>query len=252
MILPVINETTALRETVEIIRRDVKPHLLKELLVVVCPRTTPGAMAAIAGLQVECGELMVVLHQRLPRLGGAIREGFAAARGSHVIMMASDLETDPNDVRVLIEAAQENPAGIVTASRWLGGGRFSGYSRFKLVCNWIFQQIFAVLYATRLTDLTYAYRIFPTKLVQAIQWREVGHPFLFETILNPLRLGVAVTEIPSSWRARTEGESQNSFLGSFAYFRTGIVTRFIPRRAILRTGIPASVPAESGPARPGA
>jgi glycosyltransferase involved in cell wall biosynthesis len=233
IILPVMNETTSLEETVQIILRDVQ-DCIREFLIVVCKRTTPEAMAAVDRLQQTYGALVVVHHQKLPFLGGAVREAFDLARGSHVVMMASDLETDPNDVRTLIAEARKNPSAVVTASRWHQGGGFAGYSRVKLVCNWIFQRCFSVLYGVRLSDMTYAYRIFPTKLVQSIRWDELRHPLLFETLIKPLRLGVPVIEIPSVWRARTEGESQNPFFRNFAYFRTGLKNRFASRRAILK------------------
>jgi glycosyltransferase involved in cell wall biosynthesis len=234
IILPVMNETVSLEETVNIILRDVKERV-REFLIVVCDRTTPEAMAVVDRLARTHGALVVVHHQKLPFLGGAVREGFELACGSHVVMMASDLETDPNDVRVLIAKAEENPSAVITASRWREGGAFQGYSRVKLVCNWIFQHCFSALYGVRLSDMTYAYRIFPTKLVQSIRWDELRHPLLFETLVKPLRLGVPVIEIPSVWRARTEGESQNPFFRNFAYFRTGLKNRFASRRAILKT-----------------
>lgn len=238
VILPVINETTSLRQTVEIILRDAKDRL-RELLIVVCQRTTLEAMAVVEELQKELGDLVVVHHQQLPFLGGAMREAFALARGSHVIMMASDLETDPNDVGRLIAEAEKNPAGIVAASRWMKGGAFHGYSRVKLACNWAFQHFLSLLYGTRLSDMTYSYRILPTRLVQAIRWEELRHPFNLETMVKPLRLGVSVTEIPSVWRARIEGESQNPFFGNFAYFWLGLKTRFARKRSILQSDVGA-------------
>lgn len=234
VILPVMNETTSLAETVQIILRDVR-NSIKEFLIVVCDRTTPPAMAVVKQLQKDLGELVVVHHQKLPYLGGAVREAFEIARGSHVILMASDLETDPNIVRVMIAEEEKNPAGIVTASRWIKGGSFRGYSKTKLTCNWIFQRLFSLLYCTHLSDMTYAFRIFPTKLVQAIYWEELRHPFLFETLTKPLRLGVPVVEIPSVWMARTEGDSQNKFFRNFVYFRTGLKTRFIRKASLLRS-----------------
>ncbi len=137
-------------------------------------------------------------------------------------MMASDLETDPRDVPILIAEAKKLPDAIITASRWRKGGGFEGYSRVKLLANWTFQKSFSALYATRLTDMTYGYRIFPTRLVQAIQWEEVRHPLLFETLIKPMRLGVKVVEIPSVWKVRHEGESQNTFFRNFEYFKTGL------------------------------
>jgi hypothetical protein len=232
--LPVVNETTSLQQTVDIILRDVKADVC-ELLIVVCKKTTPEAMSVVSRLQKELGDLVVVHHQTLPFLGGAVREAFELARGSHFIMMATDLETDPNTVRDLVAEARKNPAGVATASRWREGAGFKGYSRVKLLCNWVFQRFFSLLYGTSLTDLTFAYRILPTKLVQAIHWEELRHAFLFETLVKPLRLGVPVKEIPSSWRARLEGESQNSFFLNFLYFRTGLKTRFSSRRALLKS-----------------
>lgn len=233
IIVPVINETSSLEETVRIILRDVKDRI-DEILIVVCKRTTPEAMETVGRLSQSLGSIVRVHTQKLPYLGGAVREAFDLARGSHVVMMASDMETDPNTLKDLIENAERHPAAIVTASRWRLSKGFQGYSKIKLLCNWAFQRFFAVLYGVRLTDMTFAYRIFPTKLVQRIEWQELRHAFLFESLVKPLRLGVEVIEIPSGWKVRTEGVSQNTFLLNFIYFRTGLRTRFASRKSILK------------------
>jgi hypothetical protein len=242
IVLPVMNETTSLEETVGIILRDVKDRT-KEILIVVCERTTAEAMATVDRLSKRLGGLIRVHSQKLPFLGGAMREAFDLARGSHVVMMASDLETDPNAVTTLIANAEALPSAIVTASRWRAGRGFQGYSKAKLLCNWAFQRFFSLLYGVRLSDMTFAYRIFPTKLVQGIRWEELRHAFLFEALVKPLRLGVQVVEVPSVWKARTEGESQNTSLLNFAYFRTGLRTRFASRESILKPGMRIDNPA---------
>ena len=238
IVLPVMNETTSLEETVKIILGDVKDRT-KEILIVVCERTTAESMAVVNRLSKSLGGVVRVHCQKLPFLGGAMREAFDLAQGSHVVMMASDLETDPYAVKTLIAHAETRPAAIVTASRWCHGGSFHGYSKTKLVCNWAFQRFFSLLYGVRLSDMTFAYRIFPTRLVRSIRWEELRHAFLFETLVKPLRLGVQVIEIPSAWKARTEGKSQNTFLLNFVYFRTGLKTRFTSRQSILKPGTPA-------------
>ena len=170
---------------------------------------------------------------------GALREAFDLATGSHVVMMASDLETDPRDVPVLIAEARRNPGAIITASRWREGGGFQGYSPVKLVANRIFQKFFSLLYATHLSDMTYGYRLLPTWVVQSVRWEELRHSFFFETLVKPLRLGIPVVEIPSHWKARSEGESQNTFFRNFQYFQTGLKARFCSRSSLLRPGITA-------------
>ena len=148
-------------------------------------------------------------------------------------MMASDLETDPALPR-LIELARQEPQAIGTVTRWREGGGFKDYAPVKLAANWLFQKAFSLLYWSPLSDMTYAYRIFPTRLLQAIRWEELRHPFLFETLIKPLRLGVRVIELPGMWQARTEGESQNTFARNFEYFRIGLRVRFADRTQILR------------------
>jgi len=233
IILPAINETGALRETIRHIEAKNCRDVL-EYLIVLCRKTTSDCRAVAEALVAELPQRVRIVEQQLPFVGGAIRDAFAVARGTHVIMMASDLETDPSAVSVMVVEAQRRPSAIVTASRWKGGVRFEGYNPMKLVLNRLFQGMFAVLYRVRLTDMTYAYRLFPKELVQSIQWEELKHPFFLETIVKPLRLGVEVVEIPTTWRARSEGESQNTFMRNFVYFRIGLKTLFLPRKRILR------------------
>jgi glycosyltransferase involved in cell wall biosynthesis len=233
ILLPVINETTSLVKTVETIRNHSDPDV-KEFLMIVCEKTKRESLEICDSFRQKDPERFVVHHQKLPFLGGAIREAFDRARGSHVVLMASDLETNPEDVRPLIEEAKRTPEAIVTASRWIQGGRFEGYDRLKWFLNYIFQKFFSLLYGTRLSDMTYGFRIFPAAVVRSIRWEELRHPFLFETLIKPLRLGVPIREIPSVWKAREEGESQNTFLRNFSYFRTGLKVRFYPREKLLK------------------
>ena len=206
---------------------------LAEILIVFAKRTTQDALREIEMLTQQYPELIRTHEQQMPYIGGAMREAFDRCLGSHVIMMASDLETDPQLVEKLISISKKNPKVIVTVSRWIQGGGFHLYSPIKLVANWIFQKIFSLLFWTKLTDMTYAYRIFPSYLVKEIQWEELRHPFLFETIIKPLRLGVLVFEIPGQWSARLEGDSQNTFMRNFDYFRVGLRVRLMRRSKIL-------------------
>jgi len=206
---------------------------VKEYLIVICNKTIPKSLETIKELQLKYGDKMVILEQKLPFLGGAIRDAFDACKGTHTIMMSSDLETDPAMAKELIRLSKESPDKIITTTRWVKGGGFTGYNPVKLVLNWIFQKMFSILYHTNLTDMTFGYRIFPTALVQSIRWEEVRHPFLLETVLKPLKLGVKVVEIPIKWEARLEGESQNPFFRNFVYFRIGFKVLFYSKKKIL-------------------
>ena len=233
VILPVLNETYSLRSTVEILQEN-DSGLISRFLVVVSPKTSPESNEVIAELRETSRIPLDVLVQTRPFLGGAMQDAFEALTTSHAVMMASDLETNPRDAAAMLELAKAHPQMIITASRWRQGGSFAGYNKAKLIANWIFQHFFSVLFGTDLTDMTYGYRVFPTPLLRQIKWEAFRHPFLFESMLKPLRLGVKVIEIPSAWSARTEGTSSNAHYRNFAYFPLGFKIRFRPIRDLLK------------------
>src|SRR6202035_6084934 len=86
IVLPVVNETYSLVETVDSILEASKSDV-RELLIIVCDKTTGESMATIKNLSARLGDLVVVHHQKLKFLGGAMREAFDLARGTHTIMM---------------------------------------------------------------------------------------------------------------------------------------------------------------------
>jgi hypothetical protein len=63
-----MNEAISLDETVKIICRDVRGKI-KEILIIVCKRTTPEAMAVANRLRGSLPELVIVHEQSLPYLG---------------------------------------------------------------------------------------------------------------------------------------------------------------------------------------
>lgn len=232
IILPSMDETWSLRETVERIEETNHADVL-EYLIVISKQTTAACRATAEQLVTKFPDRVFVVEQRLPFLGGAVRDAFDVARGSHVVMMGADLETDPATLPVMVAEAKQHLTSIITATRLKGGLRFEGYDSFKLILNRLFQGFFAKLYNVRLTDLTFAYRILPTDLVRSIRWEELKHPFLFETLVKPLQLGIEVVEVPSRWQKRREGVTHNTFLTNFLYFRVGLKTRFQSRLSLL-------------------
>lgn len=237
IILPAVNETFSFEETVEIILQECSKEDIKELIAVVCKKTTKESLASIYKMKSRCeqaGYTFLILWQKRPFAGGAVRDAIDIASGSHLIMMSTDLETDPHIVSKLIETEKKNPGDITTASRWLQKSNFVGYDRKKYFLNFCFQKIFSLYYGVNLTDMTYAFRIFPTILMKRIQWEELKHPFYLETALKPIRLGIPFHEIPAKWTSRQEGESQNSFLQTFAYVIPALRIRFYSKKRILR------------------
>ena len=226
VILPVINETFSLQKTVEIIIENSKEDISEIIIVASKEKTIDDSFRLINHLEnIKYPNLIKTHYQTLPFIGGAIQKGFEVSEGTHIIMMASDLETDPNDVKNLINLSKLNPSSIITANRWIKGGTFKKYNIIKFYLNFIFQLMLRCIFLTKLSDMTYGFRIFPSNLIKEIKWQELKHPFLLETILKPLLMKVNIIEIPSKWTARLEGTSQNSFIENFRYIKTALNIR---------------------------
>ena len=230
-ILPVLNETYSLQETVDTIF-SLAGSELHEVLIVTAESTRAESQEVIESIRKKRPAGIRVHRQKLPFLGGALQDAFDIAAGEHIMMMASDLETDPNMIPAFIEAMKTGSWDIVAGSRWIKGGGFEGYSRVKLVLNYLFQKIFRILYNTKVTDLTFAYRLYRKPILEGIIWEELKHPFLLESLLKPLRCGARITEIPCKWRARTEGTSANMFAETFKYLRVALKARLVSGRRL--------------------
>lgn len=217
IIMPVMDETTSLRETVEIVMQENAPRI-HEIICVTSKYSTAAALEVCHELALKWPEIVVVRQQERPYLGGALQDAFRWATGSHILLMASDLETPPHAAKELIAVAGQG-WDIVATTRWQGKGGFSGYNPVKYVLNWIFQKVIRTLYHTRLTDLTFGYRIYRAEFLKHHEWQELRHPFLLECLLRPLMRGATSTEIPVFWEPRREGESHNPFWRNFLYFR---------------------------------
>ena len=158
----------------------------------------------------------------------------ALARGTHIALMSGDLETEPEAVDRMVRKIEETGADCVVASRWRGGGGFIGYDKTKLVLNWIFQKVFRILYWTKLTDLTYGFKILKKKVAEKIQWEGTLHEIFIETTVKPLRAGFTFEEVPSVWISRKEGVSKNTFMRNFRYIHFVNVYFHIIRYIIFR------------------
>jgi glycosyltransferase involved in cell wall biosynthesis len=215
VVLPVYSEVDSVRAIVHWLR----DHLggrLEEILLVLSPRSQEASRKVCEEM---AADPRVRLHVQVnnPGLGHAVREGYALTRGNLVLNMDSDGEMEIETVPRMLVALEQRQLDVVVAARWLPGGGFTGYSPFKKILNWGFQQLFRWLFWTRLHDLTYGFKLMRGELARGIRWEGTLHEIACETTLKPVRAGVRVGEVPTRWTARVQGTSKNTFWRNFRY-----------------------------------
>ena len=240
IILPTLKETDSFVQAVSMILDMNPPEDIKEFIAVVCDRTNPESFKYIEeGKKIAeaAGVPLKLLYQTHPFFGGAMRDGFDAAEGSHICVVTPDLDTAPEKLPELIALAKQYPGDIAIASRWKKGGGFGNYSKFKMIWNFAAQKFLDVLYFTTLSDFTWSNQLTPAILARAINYQEEKHPMSLERVVVPLRLGIRFHEIPAKIQMPEEGESVNPLHANFVYLRPAFRCRFAKKKDLVRPGI---------------
>ena len=235
VIIPVIRETELFERVVSLTLESCAVSDLKEFIIVVHPEyTSKESITSIEKMRPvseAAGVAYQVLEQKLPGMGGAMRDALEVAKGSHTIIQNADMALDPRVMAKMIACAKDTPATIISASRYIEKGSIEeGYKKLNLLWNRLAQVYCAILYQSRLTDFTYAYRCCPTVYYHAVQWEELKHPFALEGTLKFVRLGLPFREIPG----RQIGGSQSGYRETLLYLPVSLHVRFMRKKDILK------------------
>lgn len=224
VLIPVMNEVDSLNKTISIILEENNNNF--EIIIILSPKTKLQAKQNALKFENIPNLNAKVVIQSKPGIGGAYQDGIELSSGNFIIMIASDLETDPHLVRELIFASVENPEMIIATTRWKGlDAGFLNYGNVKYILNWTFQKMIRILFRSSLTDYTFGFRLYPTNSLKGRSWKELNFAFLLESILIPIREGWKVTEIPHAWKPRIEEKSSNKFIYYFDYFKVAYRVR---------------------------
>jgi len=220
-VIPITDETYSLKKTVDILISENKKYIKEIIIVASAVITKKASLYTAIQLKLKYKNIKIIF-QKNPYFGGAMIDGFKFSTGTHVLIIASDLETHPKEVKKMIKILLKNKNVIIGASRWLKSGGFYGYNKTKLILNFFFQLFFKILFFSNLTDFTYGFRIFPIEIIKKYKWKELKHPISLEMILRPLKDGYKSEEIAVKWKPRSEGRSKNPFFENFKYFNVGL------------------------------
>ena len=209
------SETELLRESVRQIRSQLR-EWPSEILIVVHPKSSAECLALCEALGRE-PDIRIIIQGPRSGIGWAYREAIPYVTGTHTLILSSDLETNPADAAAMVRKAEESRADIVCASRWMGGGGFSGYNPVKLVLNYGYNLMFRALYRTRIHDITFGYKLIRSEILRQLKWEYGTHEFCAELLLRPLRMGYTATEVPTRWIKRPEGDSKMTFMRNFRF-----------------------------------
>lgn len=168
----------------------------------------------------------VFVHQPQRGKGAALRAGFAAATGDIVVMIDADGSTDPHEMHRFVTALKDG-ADFVKGSRHMANGGSVDFTRVRSAGNRTFVGLANLLYRTRFTDLCYGYCAFWRDQLDALALTADGFEIETQLVLNAVKAGLQIAEVPSVELARRAGTSNlNAFRDGKRVLRTMLGERF--------------------------
>jgi len=145
-----------------------------------------------------------VIRQTLNGYGGALREGFAAARGTYILTLDADLSHDPDFIGKLWRSRDD--AEIVIASRYVRGG-VAYMSAYRSLLSRVLNRFYARGLDLPVHDLSSGFRLYRRATVESLALEGTDFEVLEEILVKAYAAGWRVAEIPFTYYPRAGGSS---------------------------------------------
>jgi glycosyltransferase involved in cell wall biosynthesis len=138
----------------------------------------------------------------------ALRAGFQAARGEAVVVTMADASDDPDDIPKMLAKLREG-YDVVSGSRYMRGGRQIGGPRLKGLLSRLAGRSLRLFGGLGTCDATTAFKMYRKAVLDGLEIESrLGFDISLEVVVKASLAGYRVTEVPTVWRDRREGESK--------------------------------------------
>ena len=176
-------------------------------LLVVYDRPSDSTAAPAAEYAQRDSRVRPLLNDLAPGPAGAIRSGIMAARAPVVVVTMADGSDGPDQIEQLTTMVEQG-AAVAAASRYMRGGRQLGGPRLKGLISRAAGLSLHALTGVGTHDATNSYKAYSKAFIDEVGIEsDAGFEIGIEMVAKALRRGLRVVEIPTTWRDRTQGQS---------------------------------------------
>jgi glycosyltransferase involved in cell wall biosynthesis len=204
IVLPVYNEGDAVEPVLRALSTGVEtPHEL----VVVYDFDEDTTIPVVARLAAEIPGLRGLRNDLGRGVLNAMRAGIAATDGPYVLISMADGSDEPHIVDAMVALARDG-ADVVSASRYMRGGRQVGGPLLKRLLSRTAGLTLHWFAGVPTHDPTNNFKLYSRRYLDSVQIDSTaGFELALELTVKATLLGRRVSEVPTTWRDRTAGQS---------------------------------------------
>ena len=203
IIIPCYNEIETIQEL--IFRVKSSPIHSKEIIIIDnC--STDGTREFLENLKDE--SLIIIFNNRNIGKGGSLAKGFSIASGDITLIQDADLEYNPREYEKLIAPIIDGNADVVYGSRFIGEAPHRVLYFWHRVGNGFLTLLSNILTDINLTDMETCYKVFKTKIIKSLKFKEKGFGFEPEVTAKIAKLNCRIYEVGISYFGRTYEEGK--------------------------------------------
>jgi len=199
IVVPAYNEEATLAE---IIARLLEVPEAGEI-VIVNDCSSDGTRAIADRLAAEHPRIKVAHHPVNAGKTEALKTGFALTTGQIVIVQDADLEYDPAEIGDVIAPIIEGHADVVYGSRFLVRKASRVLYFYHYLANKGLTFLSNLCTNVNMTDVETCYKAFRGDIIRNMTITSTGFGFEIEVTAKIAKLGIAIYEVPISYRGRT-------------------------------------------------
>jgi len=219
IIIPTYNESQNILKILKSIGDILPKNILAEAIVV--DDNSPDGTGKIVENYLKefkriTGYTIDVIHRTAKKgLSSAILNGIQQAKGDTIVVMDSDFSHPPQIIPRMLDALRKYQCDIVIASRYVKGGKISGWPIKRKLLSKLATAIAKKGLGVSTADPMSGFFAFKRHIIKGLKFDAIGFKMLLEILVKTK--GATVREIPYTFTDRKFGSSKVTLSTAYDY-----------------------------------
>jgi len=209
IVVPAYNEEANIANVIEQIEKTLD---FDYELIVVNDHSKDRTREIVEGLIQKYNNITLIDNQRPGGFANALKTGFENVKTDVLVPVMGDLCDDLNTIKKMLRDVEAG-SDIVCGARYVKEGGRLGGSRFKAMLSGLGGISLHLLLGIPTHDAPNAFKMYRKEVIDNVEINAKGFEISMEITLKAFFKGYKISEIPTVWHERTEGESSFNVLG---------------------------------------